>query len=149
MDPASLAAFAPLGTAALGWWMKMKAEERLDLKEEREAYRRSRQDDTASADAAVKRVPFDVGATMRWALILIVLTYRYGGALLAMILGYPVVKENIVHVPSFFFNLIPARDELVYVSIYGFPLTYEDGITLLSITTFLLGSSLAGSSRRI
>lgn len=149
MDPTSLVPFIPIGNVLLGWWLKAKAEARIDLKEEREANRQTRKDDSDSADAAIKRIPFDVGSAMRWTLMIAALAYRYGGSLLAVFMGYPIVKENIIHVPGMFFDLIPPHDEIVYTTIWGFPLTYEDGVVLLSFVGLLLGAQMATSSRRI
>jgi hypothetical protein len=97
------------------------------------------------ADAAVQRVPLDIGRITRRLIVICVLFSSILAPFIAPLFGLSTYIETNQNNPQVLFGLIPEISKKVFVELQGFVYTQEMKQTLMAIIGFYFGSASASN----
>lgn len=97
------------------------------------------------ADAAVQRVPLDIGRVTRRIIVICVLFSSILAPFIAPLFGLSTYIETNQNNPQVLFGLIPEVSKKVFVELQGFVYTQEMKQTLMAIIGFYFGSASASN----
>jgi len=100
---------------------------------------------TANQDAAIKRVPTDVGAGVRRVIVLAILFATLLAPFILPFFGVPIFVEIDANTPEGLFGLFPSFTKKFFVEINGFLYTSENRMVLMAIIGFYFGSASASN----
>lgn len=131
--------------SATGFIFRHMAENRKNAQENFQRAMAFKKQATESQDAAIKRVPIDVGKGVRQIIVIAIL---FGTILAPFILpffGIPTIVEVEHTSPEWLFGLVPSNSTKLFQTINGYLFTTENRQILVSIVGFYFGSAAAAN----
>lgn len=134
-----------LGGSITGFLFRYLAQKSQDQKELFSQFIKSNTQTTENQDKAVKRVPLDLGKTVRQIIVLVVLFGTIIAPFILPFFGIPTFIEVDTTSPESFFGLLPEYGKKFFVEVNGFLYASESRQVLLAIVGFYFGTSAAGN----
>jgi hypothetical protein len=131
--------------SAVGFLFRYLAEKRQAEKEIFERLLTANKVTTENQDKAVKRVPLDVGKSVRQLIVLTVLFSTLFAPFILPFFGIPTFVEVDAQVPEGFFGIVSSTTKKYFVEIQGFLYTSENRQILVAIVGFYFGSAAASN----
>jgi hypothetical protein len=131
--------------SAVGFLFRYLAEKRQSEKELFERLLTANKVTTENQDKAAKRVPLDVGKSVRQLIVLTVLFSTLFAPFILPFFGIPTFVEVDAKVPESFFGIVSATTKKYFVEIQGFLYTSENRQILVAIVGFYFGSAAASN----
>jgi hypothetical protein len=131
--------------SAVGFLFRYLAEKRQAEKEMFERLLTANKVTTENQDKAVKRVPLDVGKSVRQLIVLTVLFSTLFAPFILPFFGIPTFVEVDAQVPEGFFGIVSSTTKKYFVEIQGFLYTSENRQILVAIVGFYFGSAAASN----
>jgi hypothetical protein len=131
--------------SAVGFLFRYLAEKRQSEKELFERLLTANKVTTENQDKAAKRVPLDVGKSVRQLIVLTVLFSTLFAPFILPFFGIPTFVEVDAKVPEGFFGIVSATTKKYFVEIQGFLYTSENRQILVAIVGFYFGSAAASN----
>jgi len=134
-----------IGGSLTGFLFRHMAENRKNAQENFQRAMDSHKQTEVSRNAAVQRVPIDVGRGVRRTIVLAIL---FGTILAPFVLpffGIPTIVEVEYTSPEWLFGLIPSSSTKLFQTINGYLFTTENRQILVSIVGFYFGSAAASN----
>lgn len=131
--------------SAVGFLFRYLAEKRQAEKELFERLLTANKVTTENQDKAAKRVPLDVGKSVRQLIVLTVLFSTLFAPFILPFFGLPTFVEVDAQVPESFFGIVSATSKKYFVEIQGFLYTSENRQILVAIVGFYFGSAAASN----
>jgi hypothetical protein len=131
--------------SATGFIFRHMAENRKNAQENFQRAMELNKQTEVSRNAAVQRVPIDVGRGVRQTIVLAIL---FGTILAPFVLpffGIPTIVEVEYTSPEWLFGLIPSSSTKLFQTINGYLFTTENRQILVSIVGFYFGSAAASN----
>ena len=134
-----------VGGGLTGFIFRHMAENRKNAQENFQRAMESHKHTEASREAAVKRVPIDVGRGVRQTIVLAVLFGTIIAPFVLPFFGIPTIVEVEYTSPEWLFGLIPANKTTLFQTVNGYLFTTENRQILVSIVGFYFGSAAASN----
>jgi len=131
--------------SATGFIFRHMAEKRQNDQENFKRLLEANARTNANADAAIKRIPADVGKGVRRLIVLLVLFGTIVAPFVLPFFGIPTIVEVSTTHPEVLFGLIPERKEIIFQQVNGYLFTQENRQILVSIVGFYFGNAAAGN----
>jgi hypothetical protein len=131
--------------SAVGFLFRYLAEKRQAEKEAFERLLTANKVTTENQDKAAKRVPLDVGKSVRQLIVLTVLFSTLFAPFILPFFGIPTFVEVDAQVPEGFFGIVSSTTKKYFVEIQGFLYTSENRQILVAIVGFYFGSAAASN----
>ncbi len=129
----------------MGFIFRYAAEARKDRQERDLALLKMLKQAEESHDAAVKRVPIDVGKNIRQIIVLAVLFAAFIAPFINPYFGIQNVVAQTVTSPSWLFGIIPGMTKVIYTPISGYVMLEVTAAVLSAIVGFYFGNAAAGN----
>jgi hypothetical protein len=131
--------------SATGFIFRHMAEKRQNDQENFKRLLEANARTNANADAAIKRIPADVGKGVRRLIVLLVLFGTIVAPFVLPFFGISTIVEVSTTHPEVLFGLIPERKEIIFQQVNGYLFTQENRQILVSIVGFYFGNAAAGN----
>jgi hypothetical protein len=131
--------------STVGFLFRYLAEKRQAEKELFERVLTANRVTTENQDKAAKRVPLDVGKSVRQLIVLTVLFSTLFAPFILPFFGIPTFVEVDAQTPEGFFGVVSSTTKKYFVEIQGFLYTSENRQILVAIVGFYFGSAAASN----
>lgn len=130
---------------ATGFLFRYMAQKSQDQKEMFERLMAANRQTTENQNAAVERVPLDVGKGVRQIIVLAILFGTFLAPFVLPFFGVPTFVEVDATTPEGLFGLFPQYTKKFFVEINGYLFTSENRQILLAVIGFYFGSASAAN----